>query len=868
MTFLQQMFSEELLYALGWTVIHSLWQAVVVAVVMALVLLGLQKRSAHLRYIFANFSLGLVLGWAVYTFWDMYELAKITAANEIHFSGSLFATAEIGFLDGFFHHFTNYFNEHLPLIVLIWLLGFAFFMLRMVGGLIYIQHLKNRHNQILPAFWQEKLHKLAAQIPVRKSIGLVESALVKVPMVIGYFKPIILMPMGAINGLTVEQVEAILSHELAHISRHDYLLNILQSFIETLFYFNPAVWWISANIRSERENCCDDIAVELCGNSLAYAKALVSLQEVHAAAPMFAMPLSNNKNQLLNRVKRILNQPQNKSNIMEKFTTTLLLLVAMFLFSFGNNTPLTNFWEEEKTDFDVSIHVDLDHITNEEGSKIVATISRDTVPDKVIEKKKNKKKFKTAQAQNMEILFENGEVRELIINGETVPAEDYAKYQKEIEELKEISDTPFVPPSPPVAPTPPSELRFGTPTPPVAPSPPTAPNPFFAPKPPTAPSPPAARRFKKATKSRTITTEVDDDGNTIIIIEEEKSDDPVEIKIEKGENGAIYIDDQEVKGLAEGDQVIIIEEIDDDSYDVILRGGASSPSLWHGKTLKKSDKNKNKLHLKRSDKGQSYFRLKGSEDSSSDEGILVVPGNISGLSLFPDSEDGEDNNPWTDIATTKDFFALAPFALKNEKEDPEWTAFHHRWSEEYKERLKDGNISEEWMEKWKTECEEKWPDKKNYMWRYNYNFPNPSIYLNYDIKTDINEDLLKSYFGAVESVEGADPEVYGKVYSQIQGNLAEEYDIFARPNSYQSIGGTYRGNGFNFDDGLMESFRESMIQDGLLQKGQSFDIDLSSSRLKINGQKQPDYILEKYLNLYQKETGRIFGKGAKLKYKS
>ena len=128
------------------------------------------------------------------------------------------------------------------------------------------------------------------RIPLRRKVLLLESALVKVPMVIGYFKPMILMPLGAVNNLSAQEVEAILAHELAHVWRNDYLLNILFSFIEVLFYYHPAVWFISANIRSERENCADDLAIQLCGNSLTYAKALVSLQKLNPAVPAFAMP--------------------------------------------------------------------------------------------------------------------------------------------------------------------------------------------------------------------------------------------------------------------------------------------------------------------------------------------------------------------------------------------------------------------------------------------------------------------------------------------------------------------------------------------------------------------------------------------------
>ena len=340
MNYLNELLPENLLYALGWTVVHSLWQGVLIALILAVALIVLQKKSAKARYLVANLGLLAVLITSIVTFCLLTTESTTLGLHEAMAIEVHATVGEPGFWESITHNFTIYFNQNLPLIVSVWLMGMVFFLLKMVGGLLYIQHLKNRNNYPLGAYWQEKMNTLAAQIPLQRSVALLESAMVKVPMVIGYFKPIIFMPIGAVNGLSEEQVEAILAHELAHIARNDYLLNILQSFVETLFYYHPAVWWISGNIRLERENCCDDLAVELCGNSLSYAKALVSLQEMHAGAPSLAMAFSSNKNHLLHRVQRILNQPQSKFNIMEKLSATMLLLLMMIAISLGANTPL------------------------------------------------------------------------------------------------------------------------------------------------------------------------------------------------------------------------------------------------------------------------------------------------------------------------------------------------------------------------------------------------------------------------------------------------------------------------------------------------------------------------------------------------
>src|ERR1700749_4616836 len=119
-------------------------------------------------------------------------------------------------------------------------------------------------------FWNERMQQLAALMGIRQTISLLESGIAKVPMVIGHLKPVILIPIGLLTALSAEEVEAILVHELAHIKRRDYLVNMLQSLMEIIFFFNPAVLWISQLIKTERENCCDDMVVEQSSNRISY----------------------------------------------------------------------------------------------------------------------------------------------------------------------------------------------------------------------------------------------------------------------------------------------------------------------------------------------------------------------------------------------------------------------------------------------------------------------------------------------------------------------------------------------------------------------------------------------------------------------
>ena len=150
-------------------------------------------------------------------------------------------------------------------------------------------------------------HRLSRRLHIARHVRLLESTIVDVPTVIGWIKPVILMPASALAGLTPHQLEAILAHELAHIRRHDYLVNLLQTVVETLLFYHPAVWWLSRRIRAERENCCDDLAVSLCGDPYTYAQALADLEELRAPGRHLAM--AANGGSLAERVRRLLGAP-------------------------------------------------------------------------------------------------------------------------------------------------------------------------------------------------------------------------------------------------------------------------------------------------------------------------------------------------------------------------------------------------------------------------------------------------------------------------------------------------------------------------------------------------------------------------------
>jgi HEAT repeat protein/beta-lactamase regulating signal transducer with metallopeptidase domain len=218
----------------------------------------------------------------------------------------------------------------LPWTTVVWLLGVTFFSLRFGCAWGYAQRLRSRGVRALDGRWQGALRRLCRQLRVTRPVRLLESGLVRVPMAVGWLRPVILLPAGALTGLTAGQLEAIIAHELAHVRRHDYLVNVLQSVVETLLFYHPAVWWVSGRIRHERELCCDDLAVAVCGDPLAYARALLEMEQLRAAGPQLAV--AANGGTLMNRIQRLVKtapQPADRFAGLFVGAITMIALVSL-----------------------------------------------------------------------------------------------------------------------------------------------------------------------------------------------------------------------------------------------------------------------------------------------------------------------------------------------------------------------------------------------------------------------------------------------------------------------------------------------------------------------------------------------------------
>jgi beta-lactamase regulating signal transducer with metallopeptidase domain len=317
---LQNIFQAEIIQRLGWTLVHFVWQATAIGLILAIVLKLLHKSSASLRYIIACMALCLIVlmpavtirmvDVAVYTVEPANPIAvdlpkagadTVVAIPKVESPPAAVAvTPQVPLKD----RFIEVVEPALPYVVVGWLVGVFGLSLWHLGGWAQLQRLRRRMVKQAAPILKEKLQQLSDMLGIRKAIELVESALVQVPTVVGHLKPVILLPASALTGLSPEQVEAILAHELAHIKRCDYLVNMLQTVVEILGFYHPAVWWVSHRIRVERENCCDDLAVSLCSDRVCYARALTTMEEIRAGQLTLAVAASGGS--LFGRIRRLL----------------------------------------------------------------------------------------------------------------------------------------------------------------------------------------------------------------------------------------------------------------------------------------------------------------------------------------------------------------------------------------------------------------------------------------------------------------------------------------------------------------------------------------------------------------------------------
>jgi beta-lactamase regulating signal transducer with metallopeptidase domain len=315
---------------LGWTLVHSLWQLAVLAGLWAAGLALLRRASAGVRYVWACAGLALMLAAPVVTYARLLPPARASVATG--YADIIAVTAIVGHGDGTRTAASAVpaasvslpvrvrlaLAPGLPWAVGCYVLGMGVMFVRMLLGYARLRGILRR-GTALQGRVAAVVHELARRLQVRRSIGILQSAAIEVPTLVGALKPVILLPASALTGLSADQLTALLAHEIAHIRRHDYLANLVQSLIETLLFYHPAAWWLSARIRQERELCCDDAAVEATSDRLAYARALASMESLRV--PTNLAPAAGGGS-LVGRIRHILHATPTPARAPRRFVTT------------------------------------------------------------------------------------------------------------------------------------------------------------------------------------------------------------------------------------------------------------------------------------------------------------------------------------------------------------------------------------------------------------------------------------------------------------------------------------------------------------------------------------------------------------------
>lgn len=339
---------------LGWTLLHSVWQFSLIGMLVAIAIKLASRRSANLRYLISCCGLALMFVALVITFGfvshqiePLFDGPPQLATQEMEFdltteprqieSSVGASTFELpspqfkaakgwgGSNPTIWESLQMATNPWLPWLVGSWSLGVAALSVWNVGGWLVVLRLRRLGISPLDDSLQHRFEMLANRLRVSRPVTLTASLLVDVPIVIGWLRPVVLLPASLLSGIPSSQLEAILAHELAHIRRHDYLVNLVQLFTEALFFYHPAVWLISRQIRILREYCCDDLAIAVVRDRSTYVKALASV-ETNRLSPACAVAMSGGGQALsLQRARRILRLHQTTA------TSSVLSICAVAL---------------------------------------------------------------------------------------------------------------------------------------------------------------------------------------------------------------------------------------------------------------------------------------------------------------------------------------------------------------------------------------------------------------------------------------------------------------------------------------------------------------------------------------------------------
>ncbi|MFA6277344.1 MAG: M56 family metallopeptidase [Pedobacter sp.] len=321
--------------AIGWSILHSLWQGAIIYAILFIVLMAWPKMNARLKHNLAFGSLFLIFASFCFTFFKVFELPTTSPSIEsIAFNQTPYQN-----LSELSRNFNFKTEAYFPLVVTIYLVGIAFQLLILLSSYVKLKKFKQVNTISIPAEWSTIFELTLAQLKINKTVKFFLSSKVNVPLVIGFFKPVVLFPVALATQLDLKQVEAILIHELSHIRRNDYLINLVKTCIETLLFFNPFVWLTTKFIHIEREHACDDLVVNFTGTPLTYAHALLKLELLKdKQTPSLSLAATGKNQHLYQRIKRITDMKTNYMNAKQQFFILTLTIATVVSLAWMNPT--------------------------------------------------------------------------------------------------------------------------------------------------------------------------------------------------------------------------------------------------------------------------------------------------------------------------------------------------------------------------------------------------------------------------------------------------------------------------------------------------------------------------------------------------
>lgn len=322
---------EIIIQSLSWSLIYSLGQGFLVFGALWIMLKMVPGCSSAVKYNLSLSAIVILLTWFGITWWQQFQQFTVLKNHEFISSGTVVLQQwdldNIHNKSFFVGSFLIAFNRFLPWLTVFYFVGLSLMLLRLCSGFLQLLSLRQKFTASQDINLVNLFYSLKEKLNLDSKVELLISQKARVPMVIGFVKPLVLLPAASVAQLSIEQLETILLHELAHIKRNDYLINILQTIVETILFFNPFVWLISAIIRREREHCCDDLVLVHTREPLNYATALAALAAYPGNASGLLVAASGQSYPLFHRIKRILEMKKNPFSYSRMVAAILIISV-------------------------------------------------------------------------------------------------------------------------------------------------------------------------------------------------------------------------------------------------------------------------------------------------------------------------------------------------------------------------------------------------------------------------------------------------------------------------------------------------------------------------------------------------------------